>query len=214
MENLGIEYRFLCYHEKRPDGCHLLGDYLEAVKKDFVKAGKVYKQNCDENNFGKSCYKYGGYLYLGKGLENADKVKAYEYFKKGCDNNNPESCFHAGSQLTSKKDDSIPKNYPLGLELLDKACSQNDAYGCYFTSSLYFLGAPGIPKDLKKAFDYSCKACDLGNIYACANVSQMYTRGEGVEKNEKLGAEYRAKALDLQDQFKKKLPTITFEQGT
>ncbi|XP_023215914.1 cytochrome c oxidase assembly factor 7 homolog [Centruroides sculpturatus] len=214
LENLGIEYRFQCYYEKKPDGCHRLGDFLEAVKKDFKKAAIVYKRNCEENNYGKSCYKFGGYVFLGKGDEKVDKLRAFEYFMKGCEKNNPESCFHAGAQLTSKKDDSVPKNYPLGLQLLEKACSQNDQFGCYYASGLHFVGAEGVPKDMKKAFIYSEKACDLGNMYACANVSQMYTRGEGVQKNEKLGAEYKAKALDLQTQFQKKLPTIAFEQGT
>lgn len=49
--------------------CHLLGDYLEAVKKDYEKAAKIYKNNCDELNFGKSCYKFGNYTLLGKGRE-------------------------------------------------------------------------------------------------------------------------------------------------
>ena len=51
LENLGVEYRFEnkylptsakdyrfgCYHEKDPAACHLLGDYWEGIKKDFIK---------------------------------------------------------------------------------------------------------------------------------------------------------------------------------
>lgn len=76
IEKLGIEYRFGCYSEKKPEGkhfvkfhkfstfifyvfqkclfsyiitvCHLLGDYLESIKKDFDKASKVYRSNCDD----------------------------------------------------------------------------------------------------------------------------------------------------------------------
>lgn len=47
--------------------CHLLADYLEAIKKDFEKASKVYKSNCDDYSYGKSCLKYGHYSFLGKG---------------------------------------------------------------------------------------------------------------------------------------------------
>ena len=43
IENLGIEYRFGCYHEKDPKACHLLGDYWESIKKDFNKALKIYR---------------------------------------------------------------------------------------------------------------------------------------------------------------------------
>ena len=54
LDNLGVEYRlaelfgrmskvltkyfrFGCYHEKDPAACHLLGDYWEGIKKDFIK---------------------------------------------------------------------------------------------------------------------------------------------------------------------------------
>ena len=30
-------FRFGCYHEKDPAACHLLGDYWEGIKKDFIK---------------------------------------------------------------------------------------------------------------------------------------------------------------------------------
>lgn len=84
IERLGIEYRFGCYSEKKPEGekiqnfvifsainfvsvCHLLGDYLESIKKDFEKASKVYRSNCDDYGYGKSCLKFGHYSFLGKG---------------------------------------------------------------------------------------------------------------------------------------------------
>lgn len=92
IEKLGIEYRFGCYSEKKPEGenlqkfhnffwkiherkscssvCHLLGDYLESIKKDFEKASKVYRSNCDDYGYGKSCLKFGHYSFLGKGKFN------------------------------------------------------------------------------------------------------------------------------------------------
>ncbi|CAN8009898.1 unnamed protein product, partial [Ixodes pacificus] len=67
IKNLGIEYRFECFKEKKPDGCHRLADYLEAIKKEFDKALDVYRTNCDDNKYGKSCFKYGNYKLIGKG---------------------------------------------------------------------------------------------------------------------------------------------------
>jgi len=40
----------------------LLGDYLETIENNPDKAAKIYKENCDERNFGRSCYKYASYL--------------------------------------------------------------------------------------------------------------------------------------------------------
>ena len=82
IENLGIEHRFGCYHERDPKACHLLGDYWEAIKKDYAKALKIYSTNCDEYNHGHSCHKVAGYKYVGKGCTK-DGDSAYEYFKKG-----------------------------------------------------------------------------------------------------------------------------------
>jgi len=38
-------------------------------------------------------------------------------------------------------------------------------------------------KDMTEAFKYSLKACELGNLGGCVNVSQMYSKGDGTEKN-------------------------------
>nr|AEE62589.1 unknown [Dendroctonus ponderosae] len=89
IKNLGIEYRFGCYSEKNPEVCHLLADFLDAIKKDFEKAAKVYKTNCDEYKFGKSCLKYGAYCITGKGVKKTDYPAAYSYLRKGATWTNP-----------------------------------------------------------------------------------------------------------------------------
>lgn len=126
LQNLGIEYRFGCYSEKKPEGiwvdisikmniypkfysiritvCHLLGDYLEAVKKDYEKARKLYKSNCDDYKFGKSCLKFGTYALLGKAGVKEDYRTAYEYFKKGCEQDVMDSCFNQGLLMISSPD--------------------------------------------------------------------------------------------------------------
>lgn len=130
IKNLGIEYRFGCYSEKKPDGnitqphvflfsiisqsipnwsyfflvCHLLADFLEAIKKDYEKAGKVYRTNCDDYKYGKSCLKYATYNFLGKGSKKSDFKLAYDYFEKGCNLDEPDSCLHQGLLLISKNE--------------------------------------------------------------------------------------------------------------
>jgi len=32
LDRIGIEYRFQCYHENLPEGCHRLADFLEAFR--------------------------------------------------------------------------------------------------------------------------------------------------------------------------------------
>lgn len=84
--------------------CHLLADFLEAIKKDHEKAAKVYKNNCDEYLYGKSCLKYGGYCLTGKGVKQSDYPLAYSYFEKGCNLNEPYSCFNQAILLVTKND--------------------------------------------------------------------------------------------------------------
>lgn len=61
LENLGTEYRFSCYYEKEPKGCHLLADYMDAIKKDSHTAFEVYLKNCDERSHPHSCHKVAGF---------------------------------------------------------------------------------------------------------------------------------------------------------
>ena len=48
-------------------GCHRLADFEGNVKKDYEKAAKVYKTNCDDYKYGHSCFKYGNLVIMGKG---------------------------------------------------------------------------------------------------------------------------------------------------
>lgn len=88
--------------------CHLLGDYLEGIKKDFEKASKVYKSTCDDYGYAKSCYKYGNYSFLGKGKSGSkgEPRVAYQYYEKGCNLNDSDACLHSGLLLVSR---SMPK---------------------------------------------------------------------------------------------------------
>ncbi len=69
LENLGKEYRFGCYHEKSPSACHLLADYMEAIKLDFARSLRIYEINCDTYQHGHSCHKVAGYRIVGRACE-------------------------------------------------------------------------------------------------------------------------------------------------
>lgn len=215
IHNLGIEYRFGCYKEKNPEACHLLGDYLEAVKTDYVKAGKVYKDNCENGNFGKSCLKIGNYSFLGRGEVKESQENALKYFIKGCELGAQDSCVNAGMMLTSASEDvKTKRDYVKGVECLKKGCELNNQHSCHFLSGFFISGSKdgSFPKDMAQAFQYATKACELGNMYACANVSQMYHKGEGVASDLEKAKYFKRKALDMQDDVKSNR-TLTFQQG-
>ncbi|SPP89636.1 cytochrome c oxidase assembly factor 7 homolog [Drosophila guanche] len=241
IDKLGVEYRFGCYSERKPEACHLLGDYLEGIKKDFEKASKVYKSTCDDYGYAKSCYKFGNYSILGKGKSGSkgEPRVAYQYYEKGCNLNDSDACLHSGLLLVSRSmPKEIDRNVPKGLELLTKSCDMNNANACFYLSGMHISGVqtrtePGavpassgptpaktlkdsdyiVLKDMKKAFQFAFKACELRNVYACANLSQMYARGDGIEKNEKEAEKYKKLALEMQEEIKKQQDTLGFQQG-
>ncbi|CAG9809728.1 unnamed protein product [Chironomus riparius] len=234
VEKLGIEYRFGCYSEKKPDVCHLLGDYLESIKKDFEKAGKVFRSNCDDYGYAKSCLKFGHYSFLGKGkassVDKGDAKQAFQYYTKGCELNDADCCLHSGLIMISKtKPAIIERDITKGMEALTKSCKLNNGTACFYLSGMYISGVYknddakktttpdpsefAVQKDMKKAFDFATKACELDNIYACANLSQMYMKGDGIERNEKKAEQFKKKALEMQEALKKQQAELKFQQG-
>lgn len=258
VERLGIEYRFGCYSEKKPEGeieirinsvtkkmitknilvCHLLGDYLESIKKDFEKASKVYRSNCDDYGYGKSCLKFGHYSFLGKGKassnDKGDPKQAHKYYERGCDLKDGDCCLHSGLLMVSKSmSNCVERDVAKGFESLTKSCKMDNATACFYISGMHISGVlktdrPGNPpakdekidpseyivqKDMKKAFDYAARACELNNMYACANLSQMYQRGDGTDKNDKKAEQFKKKALEMQEALKKQQAELKFQQG-
>lgn len=219
IENLGIEYRFGCYHEKDPKACHLLGDYLESIKKDFTKALKLYSTNCDEYGHGHSCHKVAGYKWVGKGTAK-DGDEAYEYFRKGCEKGYYSSCLSAG-MLDAARMDSKGYNRTAApdpsrsLDYYRKACDEGHiAEACHRYSAFFIKGMKGAcDKNMQEAFTYSLKACELGNLGGCVNVSQMYAKGDGVDKNPVASKQYGDIAKEMMDQLKEQ-QRIAFQEGS
>ena len=210
----------------------MLGDFLESIKKDFEKAGKVYRANCDDYGYAKSCLKFGHYSFLGKGkassAEKGDQKQAFKYYTRGCDLNDADCCLHSGLIMISKtKPAIIERDVTKGMEALTKSCKMNNGTACFYLSGMFISGVHKtddakkstnpddylVAKDMKKAFEFASKACELDNIYACANLSQMYMKGDGTERNEKKAEIFRKKALEMQDQLKKQQAELNFQQG-
>ncbi|XP_058064313.1 cytochrome c oxidase assembly factor 7 homolog [Anopheles bellator] len=210
LENLGVEYRFGCYSEKKPEVCHLLGDYLEGIRKDFEKAAKVYRSNCDDYNYGKSCLKYGNYSFLGKGRasEKGDPAKAYSYYEKGCTLNDPDACLHSGLLLVSKlMPKEIPRDVSKGFELLKKSCQMNNAGACFYLSGMYISGV--LKDETKREPTAAASHADetAATATAKANESQppatnrLPASAYVVERDMEKAFEFAYKACELRNMY-------------
>ncbi|KAF2352722.1 hypothetical protein FHG87_016518 [Trinorchestia longiramus] len=212
LDKLGVEYRFSCFSEKRPDSCHLLGEYFETIKTDHDKAMKVFKNNCDEYKFARSCYKYATLALRGKGNKQA-REEVSSYYEKGCTYGSSDACTSGGllAMMKSKKDKTgkeIQAEDPeKGMAMLVKGCELNNQHACYHASALYITGRAeyNIPSDMEKAFKFADRGCELGSIHACGNLSLMYKKGEGVAKDLTKAKFFEAKTRDMHQQYKEQL---------
>ena len=215
LKNLHIEYKFGCYSEKKPEVCHLLGDYAESVKSDYKEATEIYKKNCDERNYNKSCTKYGDYSLIGRGCEK-NFMEAYKYMKKGCDLNDEKGCHHAGAFAVSKEELEADRATQVanGIRMLKKACDANVEKACFHLSGVYLSGIEGhVEKNLREAYKYSLKSCEMGNPYACANVSLMHKQGDGVQKNPEIANAFKKRADLLLHEMKTQKKQLKFHEG-
>ncbi|KOX78533.1 Sel1 repeat-containing protein 1 like protein [Melipona quadrifasciata] len=215
LKNLYIEYQFGCLSEKKPEVCHLLGDYYESVKQNFKEAIKLYKKNCDERNYGRSCAKYGDYRIMGTECER-DPVEAFKYMEKGCNQNDGRGCLHAGAlALSEEKIDPVRGNQVmLGMKYLKKACDMEIEKACFYLSGVYLNGIEGyVPKNMKEAYTLSLKCCELNNPYACANLSIMHKKGDGVQQSTELAETFKTKADEIMKELRENKKSLKFHQG-
>ncbi|OAD53166.1 Sel1 repeat-containing protein 1 like protein [Eufriesea mexicana] len=215
LKNLHIEYQFGCLSEKNPEVCHLLGDYNEAIKQDYPEALKVFKNNCDEHNYARSCTKYGDYRVMGTACQK-DPVEAFKYMQKGCDLGDTRGCLHAGTLAVSQEELNLDRNsqISLGMKLLKKACDSNEEKACFYLSGIFLSGIEGyVSKNQKEAYVLSLKCCELKNPYACANVSIMHKKGDGVQQNDELAKSFKTRAEELLQEIKVQKRPLRFHQG-
>ncbi len=51
--------------EKLPELCHMLGMYRETIEKNLAAAHILFRDNCENSQHARSCYKYGRMLLAG-----------------------------------------------------------------------------------------------------------------------------------------------------
>lgn len=188
-------------------GCQLLGDYFTQIYGEYEKANKVFKDNCDIRNYGRSCSSYGLHLIYGKGLERNCPL-ALEYFAKACENNDATGCDYAGKLLTNCEP-SLSKHFNLdpkrGISYLERGCNLEStaqmfesSESCYAAAFLYSVGLKGVAKDENKAIQMGTKSCDMGQFRGCKLVSQIYAK-MGDEKASKI---FEKRYNDMEKQLK------------
>nr|XP_040569060.1 cytochrome c oxidase assembly factor 7 homolog isoform X1 [Lepeophtheirus salmonis] len=191
LNNLGVEYRFGCYQEKKAEVlfevCHLLGDFLQAIEGNQKQAYLTYKQNCDKRDFPASCETAGLYRVNNKANCGIDWNDGLRYLRKSCDMNWYSGCHRAGFVATlnpsSKKypfKDSLP-DFQQGLEDLKKACDGGEiGEACHIYSSFFLTGLDNhVKEDIPKGLEYAEKACDRKVFQACFNAARVYELGLG-----------------------------------
>uniref|UniRef100_A0A915CXG3 Uncharacterized protein n=1 Tax=Ditylenchus dipsaci TaxID=166011 RepID=A0A915CXG3_9BILA len=47
---------------KKPESCYLLGEYMEDPEQNYNESLKLFKENCEERQDGKTCFKHTSHL--------------------------------------------------------------------------------------------------------------------------------------------------------
>ena len=194
LKTIGTEYGFQCHSEKRPDGCHRLGTFLEAIRKNYPAARKIFEANCEESGHDRSCFRTGIYYLLGRGGAK-DYEKAMKYFDLGCTSGSGPSCHNCALML--QKGHVSSQEYSTTEDYLKRGCGdgRNDTDSCFALSTFYMQ--EGDHKDLAKAFHYSKLACDARHLMGCATVSKLFSSGKGVTADLEQAKKYRKIAEDI-----------------
>ncbi|CAI4232891.1 unnamed protein product [Auanema sp. JU1783] len=221
VKNLGIEYRFGCYEEKRPESCHLLAEYFEAINLNFKKAFDLLKSNCLESEYPKSCYKYGMYVLSGKECTPnlKDMIKPMEI---ACDGGVRQGCRYLSLVHWNGEKDR-PADSKKAEKYMQKACEMDDGEACWLLSTWYMgnkekfvTSSKGDAKELdrtslgslersmEKSLLYGIKACENDIPHSCANVARMYKLGDGIEKDPDMAKKYIDKAKEVMEAMKNK----------
>uniref|UniRef100_A0A5S6Q9Y4 Uncharacterized protein n=1 Tax=Trichuris muris TaxID=70415 RepID=A0A5S6Q9Y4_TRIMR len=209
VKNLYAEYMFSCYDQKNAEGCHLLGDYYEAILLDNRKAFELYKENCETRQYPRSCYKYGKHLLNGKctqpqfcvfnsGITKRDDSKAFEVLRSSCEANWPLACPPCAFLLLSRKTRTT-EDVQAAFNYMEKACKLEHPHACSWLNLRYSTGYMGISQNLEKAFQYAMQACRYGLPSACEKVSDCYFNGRGVSKDPLNGEKYAQLAKEMRE---------------
>lgn len=81
----------------------MLAEFLRIQENDLKKAVTLYKVNCNDYGYAKSCLEYGNVAFSGVAENNvkSDPLEALKYFEKGCNLGSSENCLNSGMLLVS-----------------------------------------------------------------------------------------------------------------
>ncbi len=143
---------------------------MEAVKRDFHRALRVYETNCLDHGHGHSCHKVGGYRSVGRACSK-DMDEAYDFFAKGCQLGHFAACYNAGL-MDSDKTGSLgvrvnqqpdPRQ---AVFFFKKACDQGEfPDACYQYSSLCIKGQEDI-LEVKHLFSLIFKLASIRTLFS------------------------------------------------
>uniref|UniRef100_A0A0N5CED8 Cytochrome c oxidase assembly factor 7 n=1 Tax=Strongyloides papillosus TaxID=174720 RepID=A0A0N5CED8_STREA len=217
VKNIGIEYRFGCYKENKPDSCHLLGQWFENVEKNFEKSYNLFKDNCLTRKYPQSCYKYANYRISGTKEKPERLEELIDAFKMACDGGVTPGCQTLGLIYWNGEKGRSP-NPELAVKYLERACELEDAMACFRLSNWYRTSEEErkkertenkpsnfgfVPKDTEKALSFAIRACDLGYSNGCMHAALMYRGRDGFPLDKDKAVDYVKKAKEIEGLAKK-----------
>lgn len=100
----------------------MLADILRYQENDLKKAVTLYKVNCNDYGYAKSCLEYGNVAFSGVVEKNvkSDPIEALKYFERGCNLGSSENCLNSGMLLVSPilTNTEIQRDLPKVIEKL------------------------------------------------------------------------------------------------
>ncbi len=128
LDNLFVEYNFQCMSEKRPDGCHRLANFFENIRAKYKEATAIYKKNCDDYKYARSCSVYAKNCSLGRGIKQ-NLLEACRYSFIACDLGMADGCLNAGiCQMDGVG--GLPINVSDAVKYLNRACDEKNPIAC------------------------------------------------------------------------------------
>uniref|UniRef100_A0A7S1UIG9 Beta-lactamase n=1 Tax=Phaeomonas parva TaxID=124430 RepID=A0A7S1UIG9_9STRA len=199
--------------------CQSAGEFFAVVKTDHERAARIFQRNCDEGNYGSSCFSMARFHITGKGAEQ-DDAKAFAYFEKACKHGHAPGCYHAG--LLKRSGVGTAPNLPSAMKDFTVACQDpgNIPEACYEMATQFlkardavaepkkggwlpgWLGGGGgdkpIERDPVKALKLLERGCERGHGPSCFNAAVMYKKGDtGVAPDPEKFARYKAETQRL-----------------
>ncbi|EJK58631.1 hypothetical protein THAOC_21228 [Thalassiosira oceanica] len=80
------------------------------------------------------------------------------------------------------------------LAMVQARAQKKDPEAINWLGEAYFLGDPGLQKDVRRAVELFTEAAELGSIQALFNLGYLYYNGEGVQEDKAKGVDFWTKA--------------------